>query len=392
MSVNVPDKIRSNCFGKVRTACNDKQTQRGTISLFSMVIARMPLWGFGSFSGTTPVVVNSTEMFGNSGTSILSGSSSVVALFNSTWPAVYNTLTESWSETHGGSQTITTAYSQYADVFQTTTTSSSGPFVGDGTITSITITSSLISIGYTFTLFLNPANPIMGTTFTGTYTAQLSGSILDPSGTGPFDPGDPSYGWAALTSAANTLLAGVSIPAISGSSTWTTIDPISTSPFYRITSDTYNSATLWDDIFAAAYGFPTSPSGCQTQFMPPSIMDWPIPATNAQPTGAYTNQGACMCAKSTWDLNGAGWGNPAIDPGILSVPPTGLAQIMNDHCTIYAQTVDLTNFNSSGTIGLDTNYPNPIPWPVTKTFNPSDVTSAIGSGAFGLLGFQAHPQ
>jgi hypothetical protein len=64
---------------------------------------------------------------------------------------------------------------------------------------------------------------------------------------------------------------------------------------------------------------------------------------------------------------------------------------MNDHCTIYAQAINIANFNSAGTVSLDTNYPNPIPWPTTKTFNPSDVTAAIGSGAYGLLGFQAKP-
>ena len=118
-------------------------------------------------------------------------------------------------------------------------------------------------------------------------------------------------------------------------------------------------------------------------------MDWPVPSTNGQPSGAYLNQGANMCAKSTWNLNGAGWGNTSIDPGVNYAPPTGLGQIMNDHCTIYAQAVDITNFNSAGAVSLDTNYPNPLAWPVTQTFNSSDVTAAIGSSAFGMLGFQA---
>ena len=369
-----------------RSPCQARTRQAGALSLFSIVLARIPLWGFGTFNST---MTFTGEMFK---TSQAKSSPQPPFTYNSVWPAVYNTLTETWTETHGGSQTITTQYSQYADIVSTVNTTTSGPFVGDGTITAVSVTSSLVTINYTFTLYLNPANPLQGTIFTGVYTGQLSGTILNPAGLGPFNPGDTAYGWAALTTAANSLLAGVPIPAITGNSQWVTVDPISTAPGYRLSTNIYNSATLWDYVGAAANGFPTSPSGCQTQFMPKSILDWPVPSPDTQPTGAYVNQGACLSLKSTWNLNGAGWGNPAVDPGINNPPPAGLAQVMNDHATLYVQKLDLTNFQSPGTVIPAKTFPNPIPWPKTMTFSPTDVTANTGAGTFGLLGFQALPR
>jgi hypothetical protein len=370
----------------IRSTCQARTRQAGSLSTFAIVCARIPLWGFGTFN---PGMTFSGEMFK---TGQAAGSPQPAFTYNSVWPNIYNTLTETWTETYGGTQTITTAYSRYADVVKTVSTSSSGPFYGDGTITSFSVTSALVTINYTFTLYLNPGNPLQGTTFTGVYTGQLSGSLLNPGGAGPFNPSDPTYGWAELTGLANNLLGSATIPGIGSYSEWLTIDPISTAPGYRISTNYYNSSTLWEAIAAAAYGFPTGISFDQVQHLPPSILDWPTPSPNSQPTGSVQNQGACLCMKSTWNLNGAGWGNPAVDPGINNPPPTGLGQVMNDHASLFAQQIELANFNSAGSVKPATTIQNPIAWPKTVTFNPADVTSNLGAGQFGLLGFQALPR
>ena len=391
--MTTPIFIKSPEQNFVRSPCQARTRQTGAISMFSIVCARMPLWGFGTFA-TNATSVNGFTVggaFSSGGPPTLApGSPNEWWPYNVTWPAVYNTLTEQWTETYGSLTTVT-AYSPYVDLTQpaqTVTGPSGTHFSGAGTITGLSITPSLITVNYTYDWYNDPSNPLAFVVVTGVYTATLSGSILNPSGTGPFDPGNATYGWAAMTASANALLADSSIPAIGTYSSWTTIDPISTSPGYRISTNYFNSCTLWEDIGAAANGFPTGVSFDQTQHEPPSILDWPKPSPNTAPGN---NEGACMCMKSTWNLNGAGWGNNGLCGGINNPPSMGgLGQVMNDHANIFAQTFNIGNFNSPGAIALATTFPNPIAWPKTVTFAPSDVLANTGgAGTYGLLGFQA---
>ncbi len=97
-----------------------------------------------------------------------------------------------------------------------------------------------------------------------------------------------------------------------------------------------------------------------------------------------------MSMKSTWNLNGLAWGNNAVCGGIADHnPPGGLAQVMNDHANLYAQKINLANFNDPGLVAPASSFPNPISWPETVTFTPADVSAKVGANQFGLLGFQA---
>jgi hypothetical protein len=396
MSATTPIFTKSKDQNFVRSNCQARTRQIGSISPFSIVCARIPLWGYGPFVNSSlnnPGLISvGGGMFNYS--RMLGTSSPNPWYLASVWPYVYNQCTEQWTESYGGSKTVTTQFTQYVDQAQpqVPTNTTSGTFFGAGTVDTITITNTTFTVTYHGTAYLGPT--LGSVNFTGTYVATLSGTMLQPGGSGPFNPTDPTYGWAALTAQANTLLGSSSIPAIGANAgIWTTIDPISTSPGYQISTNYFNSCTLWEYVGVAANGFPTGNSFDQTQHMPPSILDWPTPSPNTQPAGPGQpgqNHGACLSMKSTWNLNGLGWGNNAVCGGIATnLPPGGLAQVMNDHANIFAQKIDLTNFNNPGTVLPASTFANPIPWPLTVTFGPGDVTAAIGSTNFGLLGFQA---
>lgn len=391
---------KSNGQAFIISPAQARQTQRGMMSIFSIVLARIPLWGYGTFaaSNSSYWTVGGAFNPGSPGGASQGPGTGAPWFYNSVWPYVYNTLTETWQETYdhgypptyysGGTLTTTTPYSINYDV-RYSTSSSGGPVLGNGTVTGFTITNSLITINYLAGYQTIGSNPLSIAYFLGTYTAQLSGSILDPTGIGPFNPLDLTHGWAAMTALAETMLATTAIPAIGANSQWTSLTTISTGSGIQTTNNIYNSDILWDDIFAAAHGM-IGYYG-QYQFMFPTIKDWPVPYVPGQPDNRDNgqNSGACLCAKSIWQLNGSGWGNNAVDPGINQLPPTGLLQVMNSHDSIYAQAVNLSNFTSAGSVTIDTNYPKPFAWPTTKTFNSSDVTAAIGSNAYGMIGFQS---
>ncbi len=400
MSAQTPIFVRSKAQQFTRSACQARDRRKGTISPFSIVCARIPLRGYGPFCtdsyygplNSPGLVAVGGAMFGY--TRMQGTSSPNPWYLADVWPYLYQQCTEQWTESYGGSQTITTQFTRYVDQPQpqTTTNTTSGTFFGSGTVTSVNITPSVFTVGYSGSADLGPG--LGSVNYTGTYVATLSGTLLQPSASGPFNPSDASYGWAALAALADTLLGSSSIPAIGGNAgVWTTIDPISAAPGYQISTNYFNSCTLWEYVGAAAYGFPTGISFDQTQHMPPSILDWPTPSPNQQmaaPGQPGENRGACLSMKSTWNLNGLGWGNNAVCLGIATnLPPAGLAQVMNDHATIFSQRIVLTNFYDPGLVQPATTFPNPIAWPTTVTFNPSDVVANVGTGNFGLLGFQA---
>jgi hypothetical protein len=394
-----PVFTKSKAQNFVRSPCQARTRQIGTISTFSIVCARIPLWGYGPFINSAlnnPGLVSvGGSMFNYS--RMLGTSSPNPWYLQSVWPYVYNQCVEQWTESYGGSKTVTTRFTQSVDQAQPQEiiNRTTGSFFGAGTVDTVTITNTTFTVTYHGSAYLGPT---LGTVnYTGSYVATLSGSLLNPGGTGPFSPTDPTYGWAALTALANTLLGSSGIPAIGANAgVWTTIDPISTAPGYQLTPNYFNSCTLWEYVGAAANGFPTGNSFDQTQHLPPSILDWPTPSPNAQPAAPGQpgqNHGACLSLKSTWNLNGLAWGNNEVCGGIAtSNPPGGLAQVMNDHANLFAQTINLANFNDPGSVTPAITFPNPIPWPVTITFNPADVTANVGSTNFGLLGFQSRAE
>ena len=211
--------------------------------LLGQVFVMQPLWGIGSFvASQSPTIPKTSFDDGLHGVK-----------FNNDWPCVYNTMTETWTQSDGNGGTKLTIYSPYVDVFRTITTvnnPSGGPFAGYGNImvTGSTFSSNFATISYTLV-------PGVGTPpgATGVYTIQLNGSILNPSPTiggplfgQPFDPTDTTYGWGPLNDLALAILNQIAIPAPSGGDYLSSFVawPISTAPGYAIVAASAGNGSI----------------------------------------------------------------------------------------------------------------------------------------------------
>lgn len=356
-----PIPIRSPGQAKVRTAGQARQTQVGSISIFSLVTAKIPLNGFGPFNTSG----SNTSSLWQGG-----GSSASQWVTNSAWPNVYAVMTETWTEPTA-TQTVTTTNTTFHDTPITTSTVNTGSgFSGSGSVSSFSLTATAVTIDYSTAH--GPA----------TYIAQLSGTALNPTGTGPFNPTDPTYGWAALTSAANALLGSISTPAVGANSQFTTLQPKSVAPGYVTGTFSYDLfGSLVDVILCAANGYPVlSATGGGFAYPVPSIFDYTSPYNAA----SFINTGWCISTKSIWQLNGDTWWNAAYGP-------TEIPQWVGDHSIIFALPFDPSNFTTAQLASAASTFSNPVPWPVSITFAPTDVTANTGAGTYGMLGFQANP-
>lgn len=333
---------------------------RGSQSLFSIVAAVYWFNGFGTFkaAGSQPNVAGS-------------GTTSHIGdwVTNSDWPNVYNTMTETWADGGGTQVTVTecTPDIDLANSKVTTTGSASGI---SGFIVSVTATGTLITVTYSG----------------GVYTAQLSGTTLAPTSTGPFNP---STDWATLVGIVNTMLGSVSIPSPASGSLWTYIQWQSTTPGYNTFTVDYptGSPTEIGVVCPAINGLPLVLwESIDSGWMMPSINDNVACLTGTPPQPS--NSGFCISLKSTWIFNGRSW----YDPGTIIYAPT--SRELNTCRTLYAQEFDPATFSpglcpiAAGAINLAMNFVSPPAPKSTVSFGPADVTANLTAGTYGLLGFQ----
>ncbi len=370
MSSHTSAILRSPGGAQLRSHAGARLSIPASFSYFSMCVAKYPLQGFGTFKSTDT----------------LSGSIPTTSQYltwpqNQCWPAVYNSMTEVWTEITG-TQTIKSTYTPFADLQYTSTssvylqtTTTTGTIYG-GTITGVTVTDAVITITY--------AAPFG----TATYTATLSGSLISPSGAGPFNP---KTEWGDLTALCLNLLAlhpiDTYVNGYGGPQTgWTILAPESVSPYYQYSLNPYPSSPyiFCFETLAACVGIP--------EFSYDLGAAWPFGAIAdfgyGENLGAadHPNSGWCVCAKSTWQLNGLTWNTNGSSE---SVPL--IAGVANDHTNLYAQEFLPTNFAAVLAPFAAATFACPFPWGSVITFNASDVTANIGSGKCGMLGFQPIP-
>jgi hypothetical protein len=314
------------------------------------------------------------------------------ATFNTTWPIVYTTLTETWawSGTIGtGSASATniwdTAFSSpdgislyYPQNTYATSGADSPPDYGggwSGVVTGNTGTSLTATITY---------NDGMGGTATGTYTAVLS---------------NPIASYATLAAAAVALLSETTIPALSNSvggfSGWTVgqtiVYGISQSPSYFVGAVTRCGSGDGGDWVAASYGLPLL-CAADGSFWSNQADITELGGTSA-PGLSDGNYGFVAATTSTYGLYGASPMAGASTWPVSSSPPAWTA-----HGQIYAQPINLPGgvptlgavtpatsiASSSTTLGPGGAVP---PQPCSLTFAYTDAPAAAGT-TYGLLGFR----
>lgn len=393
-----PDQSQALCW--VRSPALARNTS-APFTGFQIVHALVPLWGFG--------IINTAALPSDFGTvggplsgpgSNISGSSTVPFVgyceilyndrtnpgFLEAWPSVYNTCTETWTQSDGNGATCTNSYSKYVDTVLTYSVVNTGSGPASGTIVSISNTSASVTILYTF-----------GVGGNGTYTLQLSGSILQPSGVGPFVPSNATYGWQALTNSCLSILSSVSIPATNTPySNCLNVVPISTGVGYNAGVINYDfrdtrTAALSPNlstamILAAANGFPlrssNPPNNGGSNQSVVSIVNCINPFSNVP--GFSKNYGACLCSKSKWGFVSGGLdlahmdfvsGSGEIVQGSLGATPV-----------VYVESVTMTPTPVAGSVSSASTQ-NPISVPSVVTFNAADVVTNLGSGTYGMMGF-----
>jgi hypothetical protein len=361
MSASTPIFLRSTGQGFRRSNCYARNAKKPTAAWtnFSCAFAVVPIAGFGTFNTCT------------------AGGGSFGITYNTTWPKVYSKLIETWVRnyllpTHQTTTIRTTEYSIYLDIFKIVST------VGSDTqsvssIVSQTITPTSITISYLDT----NASP-------ATYTAVLSGSTVDPNGSGPFDPGDLSLGWDYVTSLSEGILNDYKLPDLSDN---LYTDAGATAYLYRKSNGTVGISgaqyyyTTLVNLGAAARGLAVNniANASGTPYpQGPTILELP----NYTGPAANYNEGGCLSMKSSWYLAGT---YPFLD-GIYNLAVNG-----NNHKTIYFQPQTLAaGVFSLGSVVVAPGYsPNPVATSpsVIIDFSPSDV---IYNGSnYGILGFRS---
>lgn len=345
---------------------------RGINSLFSMVSVYYNFLGYGPFSSS------------NSSLSIPSGTGSDQAFwsYDSAWPFLYNRITETWTEGSNSQVTVTSYTPNQDEGFFEQTSTLIGTVHGSVGQISITVTPTLITVSYHYT----------GSSSPGTYTAKLSGTTVDNTAAGPFNP---ATDWTALVNTIETLLASIAIPARPGgyvfggvfynSSLWSYITFQKAAPGYQVNTLNYSNfpTTIQLPAYAAA-------SGCPVAGSPLSVAGFLCP--NISDNGGYTgltmipNAGVVFSTKSQWVFQGATWWNKS-DTANAQTPR------VNATCrSLFCQKIDPTTLVaggstiSTGVISRATTLVNPIALPSTVNFGPTDVINELGT--YGMIGFQ----
>lgn len=316
-------------------------------SVFSTVAAAIPLFGFGTFASSQPSITGNWDTSSKTYNNFGENPPTPPIAYNTVWPAIYARCTETWTESTG-TLTYVNTYTQYNDQQPMQTSSSSGSVTG-GTVNSVSITPTLLTVVY----------------FGGTYTAQLSGSVLNPSGPGPFNPLDVTYGWAALTAACNAFLNTLAIPPFPVTGLPPVVGSVSQVSNPLSTGGANNTGVgVW---VASMNGFPWITGGSNSILteMFPVIVDNSNPDDVDNLGGTLQNSGYCTCAKSLWHIE---YGDTA-------------------HKQLYVQAYDPSNFLVSGSIAAATAFPSPLSLPTLRTFVPSDV-AANSSSTYGILAFK----
>lgn len=317
------------------------------------IVGVQPLWGWGSF--------DSTSDYG-------------LPKFKDTWPNIYSKLDEEMFYTDTGELIASKVqvWSKYYDQ-GLQTISSSGSFPGWGP-SSTTVTDSLVTCTGTYS-----SRPVQ-------YTLALSGTILDSSATGPFDPTDTTVGWSALEAIATSLLADISYPSTVSNTEGMNANIVF--PFSGVGGWTSIQASFEYPFCAAIKGAPirmyssagyTGESPGSNSLYHESIIDWPYPYTETFGVSWPSNNpvyGACISAKSIWVLNNKG----------VPLLPYGTTAY-SDHKNLYYQQISAGS--SDFTFGTVSSSIDTFTGRQSKEFTPASILSSYGiSDAFGILGFR----
>ena len=353
------DTRQPNPLAMTKSLCQARNITKGSVST-GISLAIYPLWGFGTFSSSfNPNHFDQLK-------------------YNTTWPFVYNKLTVT-AVTPSGTSTGTQTYQTTVDNQIVT---SPGGLPGYGSpILDYTITDSLITIHYG-----DAGNP-------STYTAQLSGTILDNTLPGPFNPADD---WEILTTRCMALLDICPLPILQTGIQSNWIQPLSFSPGYGILAQGTGTGLImaaarglpmygvFVSIFLSQFRPPFAGSGSITNIQitePPGATnaDWPNPYNViVNPPSFYGNFGAVVCAKSSWTLTGKG---PV--KNVNGFPNLQSYVSSNSHLSIYKQPWI--------PIASGIGFAPGAPGAVLKTYMPSskffDAKAYFNPGEYGVLGF-----
>lgn len=341
------DSVGTDSVAFTKSICASRNLVKANTSA-AMVMAVYPLWGFGTFNA-----VNTAP-----------SSSGQPMTYNQTWPHVYNTLTETWTGSNPTGIRTTTFTPNVDIIFTTTDNGNLTRWNSVLSVQSTVITGSLVTINFTDGFSHMPA----------VYTAQLSGTILNPAATGPFDLAD----WGNLTNLSLALMDLVSLPimtnlGLEASIIW----PASFSPGYFILppGNTNNlvvasalGVPMSSQISNAAHGGGSISINNPFNFQAATIADFPSPFNAAIPTQNY---GCCVCLKSAWTLCGVG---PTFMRGFLPAYVTS-----NNHLSTYFQSIAAAG--AGGGFTFNAPAAEAVYSPRTINFNPYALST------FGMLGF-----
>jgi hypothetical protein len=292
-----PSDLRTQCQNFARSGCQNRIRFAPDTTRLAVYLAFVPIWGFGQF--------NASSTYGS-------------LIYDDTWPVVYDTLTEVWTETNpfgGGTRTTTSVYAPYLDAPFSTSTVTTGVFFGPGSI--LSFTAGLTSCSATYG----------GGLVSGTYTATLTGLY--------------STSWEDATLAAEALLSNLSLPTDQWSisigaptANMKYVVPIQASPGYQILDyGSGGSAYIKPGTFftAAARGLPVRLAIVTGTNFPPNFTSstdifalqltaaticsdhYGLPPGGSYSSGFYPNSGGCICVKAAWQINGNGasFGRPS---------------------------------------------------------------------------------
>lgn len=364
-----------------------------SMSQFVMGVAAVGLFGYGKFSSMTLIA----------GNVVTSPSQTVPAAGrqnpnwfteqpDNLWPQVYQTITESWN---GGAYTITTTFNQYCDTGFTSAAAGTGVDDGGGyKIVSWTDT--------TLTLQFTSSD---GKSH-GIYTATLSNQF------------NSVTGWAALVAQANTLLSGLTLPALPAAGGRTIlVSPASTglytfdstsTPLLTLPPGTDPDTNLGGSryalvcacanglgFYAASYGL--GGSGVPAFSLPFVLV--PIGAGIADYPGSHSglvfpaNGGYVVSAKSVWLISGKVAFNNSAFPSVAHGAIYGQPMQINGAtgALSFGSVIAPASFATANRISAGgASDTDPISGLKKQmTFNSGDFATNTGD-TYGLLGFYSY--
>jgi len=360
-----------------------------SLSQFVMGVAALPLCGYGKFTSMTlgagNPVTSPSQTPPSAGTL---NPNWFTEQPGQLWPQVYQTITESWN---AGAYKIVTTFNQYCDTGFSSVVTGSGVDDGGGyTITSWTDT--------TLTLQYTSSDGHSH----GVYTATLSNQF------------NASTGWAALVSQANTLVSGITLPALPASGGRTIlVSPVSTGGVYTFDSNSTPALTLPPGtdpdtniggvrygmvcacangvgFYAAGYGLGGSgiPNFCTPFILVPlgtTIADYP---GNHSGLVFPANCGYIVSAKSNWLISGkVAFANAAF-PTINHNEIYAQAMTFSSGAPSFGSVISPGSFTTANHVtGNGTTYPDPFTFfKAQVSFLASDFATNTG-GTYGMLGF-----